>query len=93
MGMRFRSLTLVVLSLALAATGATAQSFGPPGPPTYQRQIETRGPARGHSGFVRFGSRQLYCDYIRVPNRSCNVDRAGRERCQIRSWTLQQRCY
>ena len=75
--------------LLVAADAASAQAFGPP----YRRDVETRGPVHGHSGFVRQGARQYYCDYMRIPNRVCTTDRAGRERCRVESWTLKQRCY
>ena len=56
-------------------------------------EIETREPARGYSGHVRQGGRLYYCDYMRIPNRTCTTDRAGREHCRVAGWTLQQRCY
>ena len=54
--------------------------------------IETPGPVRGYSGFVRQGARSYYCDYVRYPNRSYTVDRAGRERCRIAGWRMVQQC-
>ena len=83
---------LVAAAIALLAQSdcATAQiSWQPP----YRRDIETRGPTHGYSGFVRQGSRLYYCDYMRIPNRTCTIDRAGRQRCRVTSWNLQQRCY
>lgn len=91
-GRRAMWLPYVTAAAALVASTqlATAQlSWQPP----YRRDIETRGPAHGYSGFVRQGARTYYCDYIRVPNRTCTSDRSGRQRCRVTSWTLQQRCY
>lgn len=86
----FRVWAAATLLTAVGAEIAIAQiTWGPP----YQRNYETKGPVRGYSGHVRQGARVLYCDYMRVPNRQCTIDRAGRERCRIVSWTLQQRCY
>ena len=33
------------------------------------------------------------CDYQRIPNRVCTVNRDGSERCKIVNWTLKQFCY
>ena len=78
------------IALLVQSDGAAAQiSWQPP----YRRDIETRGPTHGYSGFVRQGARTYYCDYMRIPNRTCTTDRAVRQRCRVASWTLQQRCY
>ena len=85
--------TIALLGLAGMATLAdVANAQIVLGPPRF-RAIETPGPVRGYSGFVRQGARSYYCDYVRYPNRSCSVDRAGRERCRIVNWRMEQRCY
>lgn len=88
---------VVVLCIAAGMTGASSEasaqiSFGWGGSATRERVIESRRPLRGYSGFIRHGNRTLYCDYVRYPNRSCSIDRAGRERCRITSWRLVQSC-
>lgn len=87
---RFKFAGMVALSgIAMFADAASAQiGFGPP----RSYSIETPGPVRGYSGFVRQGARSYYCDYVRYPNRSCTVDRAGRERCRIAGWRMVQQC-
>jgi hypothetical protein len=59
----------------------------------YERETTTRGPVHGFSGAVRFGARNYWCDYRRIPNRQCVVTRSGGQRCRVTSWTLQQYCY
>ena len=77
----------IALSLLMPA-GAQAQGK------YYQWQYETKGPVHGYSGWagISNGRRNLYCDYIRVPNRECVVLKSGKERCQVTSWTLEQTC-
>jgi hypothetical protein len=86
------------LALLLAGAGVLAA----PGLPAEARSrgdtnwssvsIETQGPTRGYSGFLRIGPRNYYCDYQRIPNRQCTIDGRGNERCRIVSWTLKQSC-
>ena len=85
-----KHLALAALLLATTAAEASAQWLYPR---SYQSERTTRGPQRGYSGWTGIGTHQLYCDYQRVPNRSCTIDRSGRERCRITSWTLKQFCY
>lgn len=87
---RCRSALLLCLAAVTGFPSVTqAQVFlGPP----RDQVFENRGPVRGYSGFVRYGARQYYCDYVRYPNRACSVDRAGRERCRVTSWRMVQRC-
>ncbi len=88
-----RPITLLAIAstlMALASPGEAQRRA--PWPPDYERSYETRRPAHGYSGWVLYGGRQYYCDYIRRPNRRCWVDRRGRERCRVVGWTLEQRC-
>lgn len=39
----------------------------------------------GHSG-------NYFCDYQRLPDRKCSLDRNGNEHCKIVGWTLRQMC-
>ncbi len=82
------AILLVSLFIALPSVASAQIFLGPP----RDRVVETRGPARGYSGFVRYGARQYYCDYVRYPNRTCSVDRGGREKCRVTSWRMVQRC-
>ncbi len=52
-------------------------------------RYETKKPVRGYEGFPAPG---VYCSYRREPNRVCEYDKRGRERCRIKSWTLVQSC-
>lgn len=81
---------LVFVTLACPAVGARDRGGSSQ---YYERQIETDRPVHGYSGWVWGGSRSLYCDYQRLPNRECKSDRAGKQRCRVTSWTLKQYCY
>ena len=39
----------------------------------------------GHSG-------NYYCDYQRLPQRKCSIDKNGNESCRIVGWTLREMC-
>jgi hypothetical protein len=39
----------------------------------------------GHSG-------NYYCDYQRLPNRTCVVKADGIEKCKVVGWTLREMC-
>lgn len=87
---------IVLPALAAAALSPVAASaqigFGIGVGPPPDRVIESRRPVRGYSGFVRYGGRQYYCDYVRYPNHVCGIDRAGRERCRVAGWRTVQQC-
>jgi hypothetical protein len=57
--------------------------------PYEEWQYETKKPKRGYEGFPAPG---VYCSYRRVPNRVCETDKRGRERCRVKSWTMTQSC-
>lgn len=84
----------MVLALALfagLAPGAAAQR----GNGYYEWSTK-----RPFSGWVGFGRRRYYCDYIRYPVRDCRrqrVCRSGRcwteENCRVVGWDIRQSCY
>jgi|LNFM01.1.fsa_nt_gb hypothetical protein len=81
----------LIVAAALPGSASTAEAQIFLGPPR-ERVIESRRPTHGYSGFIRHGARQYYCDYVRYPNRTCSVDRRGRERCRVTGWRMVQRC-
>lgn len=81
-------MTIILAAIAFPTVPMAQIVLGPP----RERIIETPRATRGFSGFVRYGNRSYYCDYVRYPNRTCSVDRRGRERCRVSSWRMVQRC-
>jgi hypothetical protein len=82
--------TALFLGAAIMLTGSSAAQAQPLRDRTYEEwQYETKGPKRGYEGFPAPG---VYCSYRRVPNRVCDYDKRGRQRCRIKSWTLTQSC-
>ena len=82
------------LALAAAATIATFAGIGAAeakgGSKGYYVQEYTFAkPMHGYSG--RSGN--YMCDYQRLPNRVCTMDKNGNEKCFIKDWTLRQHCY
>ena len=57
--------------------------------PYEEWRSESKRPQRGYEGFPAPG---VYCSYRREPNRVCETDNRGREKCRIKSWTLVQSC-
>jgi len=57
--------------------------------PYYWRTYQFKRPVKGYEGWVAPG---YYCSYKRYPRRSCSYDLAGRERCRITGWMLEQTC-
>lgn len=45
-------------------------------------------PMHGYSGH----SGNYYCDYQRLPQRKCAIDKNGNESCRIVGWTLREMC-
>jgi hypothetical protein len=82
-----------IFAAALLAAGASAIPAGDAearGAKEYFVQTYTFDkPMHGYSG--RAGNH--YCDYQRLPERKCTLDRAGNEKCAIVAWTLRQHCY
>ena len=89
LGISFASLASAI---ALMPSPAAAQWLNL-GPDELTSTYESRRPVRGYSGWMRYGNRDYYCDYIRTPKRRCRTDRRGRQRCRVVGWTLNQRCY
>ncbi len=54
---------------------------------TYFRERKSVRPEHGFSGFAGPPLAMRYCDYQRIPNRTC--DKKG---CRATSWTLKQYC-
>ena len=77
---------------AVAATAflpATAALAGSKGRDVIVQDYTFDKPMHGFSGHASGG---YYCDYQRLPNRQCTVDRNGNEKCTIVSWTLREMC-
>ena len=55
----------------------------------YSEDYQFDQPAHGYQG--QAGS--YYCSYQRLPNRVCEIDANGSERCKVKGWTLRQYCY
>lgn len=54
----------------------------------FSKKSQSKQPRHGYSGFYK-GPSQLFCDYERTPNRTCD----SRGRCRVTSWTLKEYCY
>jgi len=76
---------LAVVSVVASITSAEARG----GREYFVQNYTFDKPMHGFSG--RAGS--YVCDYQRLPNRVCTMDRNGHEKCVIKSWTLRQHCY
>jgi hypothetical protein len=53
-----------------------------------ERDVITRAPRHGYSGWARAPFSDYYCDYQRIPVRRC--DSGG---CRAVAWRLRQYCY
>ncbi|MDH4981895.1 hypothetical protein [Hyphomicrobium sp. D-2] len=82
-----------IFSAALLAAaffaGATTQADARGAKDFYTQDYKFDRPMRGYEGQAG----NYYCSYQRLPNRVCNVDRSGNERCKVKGWTLRQHCY
>lgn len=83
----------VCLAAAVSITAASTAGADTPGPDILRSERVTPGPERGFTGFRRYGARNFFCDYRRIPNRTCRTDRHGQSHCRVTSWTLQEYCY
>jgi hypothetical protein len=81
-------LLIGLIAIPVASSG-TAQAQPLRNQPYEEWRYETKTPKRGYEGFPAPG---VYCSYRREPNRVCEYDKRGRERCRIKSWTLVQSC-
>lgn len=81
------------LALATAAIATAALVSGSPaearGKGVFVQDYKFDRAMHGYSGH----SGNYYCDYQRLPNRKCTLDRNGNEKCVIVSWTLRQMCH
>lgn len=77
--------TAAFAGLTLASGSAEA---GGRGKEVFVQEYKFDKPMHGYSGH----SGSYYCDYQRVPERKCSVDRSGNEHCSIVGWKLRQMC-
>ena len=87
------SRTSFALAAAFAAVaGASLVSMTPAeagqGKEFFVQDYKFDKPMHGYSG----QSGSYYCDYQRLPDRKCTVDKNGSEHCAIVGWTLRQMC-
>lgn len=73
-----------VAGLSFASTSAHAGS----GKQIYIETYNFKKPMHGYSGH----SGNYYCDYQRLPQRKCSIDKNGNESCRIVGWTLREMC-
>lgn len=88
-----RIAAVATAAIALAATlGAhtAAEAKGGGGRQYFVQTYTFDKPMHGYSGRASGG---YYCDYQRLPNRVCTMDKNGNEKCFIKDWTLRQHCY
>jgi hypothetical protein len=85
---KLTALAAAALAIAASLTGHTAaEARG--GKEYFVQNYTFDKPMHGYSG--RAGN--YMCDYQRLPNRVCVMDKNGNEKCSIKSWTLRQHCY
>ncbi|MEQ1653804.1 MAG: hypothetical protein ABL897_15080 [Hyphomicrobium sp.] len=81
-----------VASVAVAAaallSGSPAEAGGR-GKEVFVQDYKFSKPMHGYSGH----SGSYYCDYQRLPDRKCALDRNGNEKCKIVGWTLREMCH
>jgi hypothetical protein len=80
---------LIALITTVAALSGPAKAQPFLYEPYEEQRYETKRPQRGYEGFPAPG---VYCSYRREPNRVCEYDKRGRQKCRIKSWTLVQSC-
>ena len=82
------ALAIATAAIATAAllTGSPANARG--GKDFYVQDYKFDKPMHGYSGH----SGNYFCDYQRLPDRKCSVDRNGHEQCVIVGWTLREMC-
>lgn len=78
---------IAAVSASALTVGTTAEAAGR-GKDLYVQDYNFDRPMHGYSGH----SGAFYCDYQRLPQRKCSVDRNGNESCQIVGWTLREMC-
>ena len=82
--------TATMFGVVIASMHVTSEAEARRGvKPYYSKTYEFDRPVRGYEGHVAPG---YYCSYKRYPKRVCTHDRAGKERCRIKGWTLEQTC-
>ncbi len=82
------------LAAAVAAVSASALLAGSPaeaggrGKEIFVQDYNFDRPMHGYSGH----SGAYFCDYQRLPQRKCSINKNGTESCQIVGWTLREMC-
>ena len=79
---------LATIAAATLLPGSAAEAGGR-GREVFVQDYTFDKPTHGYSGHAGGG---YYCDYQRLPNRKCTVDKSGNESCRIVSWTLREMC-
>jgi hypothetical protein len=80
--------TVAAIAGASLTLTSPAQAGGR-GKEVYVQDYRFDRPMHGFSGH----SGAYYCDYQRLPDRRCSVDRNGNESCKIVGWTLREMCH
>ena len=78
----------VIAAVTVGLLSGTAAEAGGRGKEVFVQDYKFSKPMHGYSGHA--GS--YFCDYQRLPDRKCSVDRNGRESCKIVGWTLREMC-
>ena len=83
------SLAIAMMAVALTPMLTSSDAEAKSSKHRFTQDYKVDGPQHGFSG--RHGD--YYCDYIRIPNRVCNMTSNGTEKCKVKGWTLRQTCY
>ena len=86
---KFALATAFATIAASSLLSGTAAQAGGRGKEVFVQDYQFDKPTHGYSGHAAGG---YYCDYQRLPNRKCTVDKNGNESCRIVSWTLREMC-
>lgn len=78
----------VAVAAAAVLSGSPAEAGGR-GKEVFVQDYKFSKPMHGYSGH----SGSYYCDYQRLPDRKCSLDRNGNEKCKIVGWTLREMCH
>ena len=83
-----RTTFALAIAAASALAACTAAQAGGHGKEFFVQDYKFDKPMHGYSGH----SGNYYCDYQRLPDRKCTVDRNGHEQCVIVGWNLREMC-
>ena len=87
--------TVLILAVSSPAFAKKGRYWGfGGGSPSYEWSTK-----RPFSGFVSYGARTLYCDYIKYPKRRCYPQRVcnggrcySKQKCKFVGWDIRQTC-